>query len=606
MLKVFVYGDKYQGFLDLPADTFLDMEISSEMFDEDLKLGEISLPLPVPWTDPNKKIFGFIEMLNTVPAKEKNFWRCDVFNDDIPEILDGKITLLQSDGDFNYQNGLYSFTISGNKGLFGSLIGKKTLRDLTLGKILFPAVDSRHFARLVMMNDPSVSQYPYLRFAPVAMLNFFDVDRRDYNNEFIAQDIVNNVVVNPAGGGPDDWLFGRPSAADTAIAAVSGTAEYLDYRTIPFFTYKWILQKLFEEFGYTLTGQWINDAAWDDAAMFNNRSIELYDTVAFTDTNREINIADHMPKKAIGIFLADFQKLFNVRLSFLTGRNISIDYRITSLKNNGAKDVTRIINKKFQSFTTDYKDKGFTLAFAVDNADSYFGDRVKEIDANKVVATVDKFTDLATLVIGRAFEYNDLVYVNAENQYYGYTNGVGPKAWDYFSERLMPFVIGAGDYKFETSIAPMATYIIYDPANDNLVNQDMVAADMKGSYFTKTFKLVENDFDTRIFFAKRVIKNGVNVASSFVNSRDRYNVTRVPKSLAWFGADGLYNYCWKDWLDFLTRTRNIKTTLTLNQKTYNELKAAGKISIDGTVYLPTVTRPRIPIKEEVEFEAFRL
>ena len=170
----------------------------------------------------------------------------------------------------------------------------------------------------------------------------------------------------------------------------------------------------------------------------------------------------------------------------------------------------------------------------------------------------------------------------------------------------MPFVIGAGDYKFETSIAPMATYIIYDPANDNLVNQDMVAADMKGSYFTKTFKLVENDFDTRIFFAKRVIKNGVNVASSFVNSRDRYNVTRVPKSLAWFGADGLYNYCWKDWLDFLTRTRNIKTTLTLNQKTYNELKAAGKISIDGTVYLPTVTRPRIPIKEEVEFEAFRL
>ena len=111
MLKVFVYGDKYQGFLDLPADTFLDMEISSEMFDEELKLGEISLPLPVPWTDPNKKIFGFIEMLNTVPAKEKNFWRCDVFNDDIPEILDGKITLLQSDGDFNYQSGLYSFTI---------------------------------------------------------------------------------------------------------------------------------------------------------------------------------------------------------------------------------------------------------------------------------------------------------------------------------------------------------------------------------------------------------------------------------------------------------------------------------------------------------------
>ena len=606
MLEVFVYGKNKQGYLELPPAASLDMVVNTENFDEDLTLGEYSLPQDVPMTPNNKAIFGFIEMLNSQPAAEQTQWKCDVGNDGIPEMVDSQITLLENPTTFGYDKGTYSMSISGNKGIFGTLIKNKTLKDISWGRIDFPAgATSRDFATVIMKNDPLINIYPYLRFVPCAIMNFFDDTRPDYNGEFIAQDICNNIVIT--GPTEDEWVFGRPSAADTHVAAVPGTAEYLDHRTIPFFTWKWIMQKVFAEFGYSISGDWLNDAAWDDAVMYNNMAIEKYSiTPTYTDNNREILIQQHFPKKDIGLFLADFQKLFNVKLTFNDGRKVSIDYRKKVLKDNRSLDASKIVNANFLGTPTDFKDKGFTLSFNFDTNDGYSGQRVQDIDKNKLVASVNKFGDLATLVIGRPFEYNDLVYVAAENQYFAYTNGAGITAWQYFSERLFPFVIGVGDYKYETGISPMATYILLNADTDNLDNMDMVAADMKGSYFNKHYTLVEQPFETRIFYAKRILKNGNNLPSSFVHNRDSQNKIRVPVSLAWDGAEGLYNYVWKDWLDFLTNTRKVKAKFTFDQKSYSDLKNTNKISIDGTNYLPVTLYTKIPIREEVEVDMYRV
>ena len=610
MLQLYIYGKKRQGFLDLPQGSSLDMEMFTELFDEELTLGAYSLPGEAGWTDNNKRLLDFAEMLNSPAGSEQNYWRCDVINDGVPEMLDAKFTLLGFDGSFSYDTGKYSYTISGNKGIFGTLIGKKTLRDLSLGKIIFPEGDtSRNFASLVMKGDPYYRQYPYLRFAPVAILNFFDAGRQDYNDEFIAEDIINNMVIT--GSGPDDWVFGRPLSTNNSIAVEPGSVEYLDYRTIPFFTYKWIIQKIFEEVGYTVQGEWINDTAWDDAVMFNNLAIEKYDTILFSDINTEIDIAKHLPKKSIATFLRDLQFLFNVKLSFLNGRVVSIDYRKNSLKNKQVMDATKLTGRLFNGTPADYKEKGFTLAYNFDTNDSYNSGRVQEIDPKKLVATIDKYADFATLIIGRPFEYNDLVYVSAENQYYAYTNGVGINAWDYFSEKLFPFSTGGDgaegqEYEYKTGISPMVTYILYNDGTGKLENKDMAAADMKGSYFNKRFAVVENDFDTRIFFIKMISKNGITVPSSFVASRDINNQKRVPKSLAWAGEDGLYEYCWKDWFNFLINTRKVRTSLNLDQKTYNELKASNKINIAGSCYLPSTIFPKIPLREPVEVELYRM
>ena len=51
-------------------------------------------------------------------------------SDGIPELRDGKMTLLKDSGTLEYRSG---FTIGGNKGLFGSLIKSRKLNDLEYG-----------------------------------------------------------------------------------------------------------------------------------------------------------------------------------------------------------------------------------------------------------------------------------------------------------------------------------------------------------------------------------------------------------------------------------------------------------------------------------------
>jgi hypothetical protein len=397
---------------------------------------------------------------------------------------------------------------------------------------------------------------------------------------------------------------------------VPGTEEYVDHRTIPFFTLKYVVQKVFEQFGYTAEGEWLADASWDDVMLFNNLAIEKYTgTPSYVDVNREIDVAKHFPKKAIGAFLRDLQLFFNVKLSFKTGNKVSIDYRKSSLRSAKIMDVTKLTNRVFNGTVTDYKAKGFTLVFNFDDADSYNSERIKEIDTAKVVATIDKFADFPDLIIGRPFEYNDLVYVKAENQYYAYSNGVGIDAWEYYSEKLFPLNIlpltgeettEEGGYKKETGISPMVTHIQYDDDLDKLVNQDMVAASMPGSYFNKKYNLVENPFGTRVFYIKNLYKNGNILPISFSNNRDRSNFQRVPKSLAWFGDDGLYEYCWREWLQFLSNTRQVKTGLALNQKQYADLRVMDKLRINGIIYLPVNITLKMPLNDEVEVETYRL
>ena len=610
MLQLFVYGNNTSGFLDLTQGASLDMELLTELFDEELTLGDYSLPITIPWSDHNKKILGFIEILNTLPTTEQIYWRCDVWSDGIVEMLDAKLSLLEFDGSFNYEKGTYNFSIAGTKGLFGSQSAKKTLQDIfSPGDKITYTTPTREFATSVMKGD--IDQYPYMRFAPVAIIDFFDTQRPDYNDEFLPLDMVNNIVLHDS-----TWSFDRPSVADTSIPAVDGTAEYADHRSIPFFTYKWILQKLFAKFGYTVQGEWMNDAAWDDTVMFNNFALEKYNATHH-DINREIDIKLHLPKKLIGTFLRDLRFLFNLKFSWKNGKVVSIDYRISSLKSNECMEATKLASRAFKATVTDYREKGFTLSFNFDNNDGYYSERIKDIDEKLVVATVNTFGELATLDIGRAVEYNELVYVAAENQYMAYSNGAGINGWEYFSERLMPFLPSSssslsgpgarpGDYKFETGIAPMVTYVLYDEVLDKLVNKDCVAAQMKGSYYNKKYNRVHNDFDTRIFFIKNIVTGGLAVPKSFVNNRDAINTIRVPKSLTWYGPDGLYEYVYKDWFAFLENTKKITAFLSLNKMSYDQFRTKAKIRIDGTVYLPANATLQIPLKDVISVDMYRL
>ncbi|HVZ95411.1 MAG TPA: hypothetical protein VG847_00945 [Chitinophagaceae bacterium] len=606
MLQLYVYGAKYSGFLDLDSGATLDIETLSELFDEELALGEFSPQISAPFTPNNSKILGYIEQLNSVPGNETLFWRCDIWNNGMPFRTGAKLTLTDVDGSFNYEAGSYTFTIAGYKGLFGSLIANKTLQDLSLDKISLQGQTARAFATNVMKGAAGYTQYPFMQFAPAAIMNYFDTQRPDYNNEFLANDIANNIVIT--GSDPSyDWEFGRPSSADPSTPAAPGVAEYMDYRTIPFFQYKWIIKKIFAQFGYTVIGDFFDDASYDKAFMFNTSCIETYDQEAATDTSAYIYPQKHLPKKLIGTFLRDLQFFFCCKFVFQDGNIVRMDYRKSDLASKNIYDATGITDRMFQSSTLDYADQGFKLAFTFDSADSYNGQRVQSVDDKNLVAAVNKFGDIASLTIGRPFTANDLVFVTAENQYYCYSNGSGITAWQYYSEKLFPYTIGNAGYDYECGIAPMCTYIVADPDTGELVNKDMVAADQPGCYYNKFNMPVIHPFDTRIFYIDMLTKDhSLSLPSSFVHNRDKNNLVRCRISLAWYGDDGLYARQWKEWLTFLQASRLIKATIYFNERAYIDFSAAVKIKINGTLYVVHQTDITLPLENAATIELYRM
>ena len=161
-LQIYIYGPSENGFLDTAPDTFLQVETLADIFDENLSIGEYTLPVSFPWTDHNRRLLGFAERIVNGAAKV-NYLRCDVYDRGYPEILNGKLTILEKVGNFSYKKGSFSASIAGSKGMFGTQIKYKYLNSLALGgDIVWQNLESRDFATAVMKGQ--YPQYPYLSF----------------------------------------------------------------------------------------------------------------------------------------------------------------------------------------------------------------------------------------------------------------------------------------------------------------------------------------------------------------------------------------------------------------------------------------------------------
>ena len=176
MLQILIYGKTATDYLDMMPGTVLNMENFTPLFDEDLSAGEFSLPVEFPWTEKNRRLLGFAERIQNFDDLQP-YWVCDVYDNGFPELVQAKITLLEKSGDFGFSRGSFNASISGNKGLFGTAIKNKTLRNIPLGDdITWAAIESRQFATDVMAG--LYPQYSHIAFAPLVNENFFDQNKK--------------------------------------------------------------------------------------------------------------------------------------------------------------------------------------------------------------------------------------------------------------------------------------------------------------------------------------------------------------------------------------------------------------------------------------------
>lgn len=590
MLQIYLYGPAYKGFLDINPNTELEIEDLAEIFDEDLSTGLYSLPVELPWTDNNRKLFGFAERLQNFNTTSKQY-RCDVYDNGYPELINAQLTILERSGLFSYKKGSFNASIAGTKGLFGSAIKSKTLQDLKLdGTITWSGKDSREFARDVMHG--SEPDYPYLSFAPVAIEGFIDTGRTDYSGEFLAKDTVNNLMLT----GGLDYFFGRPQSGNPTLPAVSGTEEYADFFTVPFFKLKYVLQKIFTENGYNVTGSFIDTTDFDDLVIFNNYGLENY--VSYVDINRSIFPKNHLPKMEIKDFLKGVFDLFNIYPVFSGTNSVALVYRKQPLINRNILSLNEVCSNEFNATSESTTiESGYKLNYTWDSNDGYYSDRIKDLKDKKLVATVAKFADLATLNLNPDLTTDDIVFVQADNLYYRVANAlVNPILWDAYAEKLEEYNIGKGERSISPNISTLCTYVEYDNGDALYEKRNYVGTRQLGSYRNNKGTIVLNDFALRIFYIKKLpIGGGYTVPVSFSHNRDKDNNIVEKYSLSWHGEDGLAVNFHKAWQQLKENNDIVKTDLRADQKLLGELQAHNIYEIDNVLYLPYKTERKIPL-----------
>ena len=593
MLQVYVYGEKENGFMDIDPNTKLQMEQLRDIYDTDFASNEYSLPADAPWTENNKRLFNFAERLQNDTAQLQS-WTIDVISDGLPIFYNAKITLLEKNGLFTYRRGKFNFTISGSKGLFGTRIQNKYLTDLLLGgSIGWSDLDSRGFATSLMTGG--YPQYDYIRFVPVSIQDFFDTDRTDSADEFLAKDLVNCTVINSAGTA---WEFGRPTSADETVAATNGTPEYINYRSIPFFKAKYALRKIFEEQGYSVTGDFMTSTDFDDLLLYNNYAIENYAYDDYADTNRSINPKNHMPKILQSEFIKNLCSDFNMYPVFVDATTVDLRYRTNTIKQKKVADITDLISDTFISEITATTGTGVTITFSGSEVDSYFSDRVQDITGYTLAATVEKFSDLATTDFGRTLTTSDIAFVKADNTYYRVANAVSiPILWDAFSERLDDYKTLDGATTIDILIKPLAQFVEYDDGSALYIRRNYVGAKMKGSYSVVTKAVVLNECGLNIFYGKLYSVDSLLQPISFNHNRDKNNIAMVPHSLAIQGDDGLYEHFYKNWIDIKLRNELVKANISLNEKCLTLLAANEFVMAHNILFLQSKLLADYPISK---------
>lgn len=599
MLQVYLYGPKQSGWLDITPGTVLDVEELHPMFDEDYSTGIFTLPADFPWTENNRRLFGFSERIENLNKKVKEF-KCDVYDSGWPEMLSAKLTILEKSGTLSYRRGKFSCSIAGTRGLFGSNIRNKKLRELYLGgPINFAGSTSREFATSFMFgNYPQYEER--MAFAPVAIENFFDTGAPWYQNEFLAKDTVNTLVINGA-----LWEFGRPESGNPTAAAAAGTEEYIDYRTVPFYKMKYVLRKVFEEHDYKLTGDFIDSTDWDDLVLFNNYGIEHYFTAPnYSDVNHSIIPRNHVPDMLVSEFIKFICSGFGIYMEFNGANEVRLVYRKDNLRNRSIISLTPYTQDEFTAASEETEEaSGYRLNYAWDGNDSYYSERVKEDMSDKtLVATVTLKTDLTALNIGRGLTTNDIAYVTAENMFYVIIDATNPAnlKWSAYAEKLTEFKKGDGERTVDISFSTLCTYCFFNDTTSAYERQNYVGTRQPGSFRNHKGTIIENEFGLRLFYIKKITIGAVTIPVSFNHNRHSDNTILEKYSLALHGDDGLVKNLQEQYQDVVDRIETVKVTVNSSRKLLAEMDAANTIEINNVLYLPYKRYRTIPHKNDTD------
>lgn len=389
-------------FLDLPADTGMEMNRNSPFLNEDIE-GEYSLGLTIRYTDKNFRLLSYYG--NFYRQHQKLSIDASLYDNGLFRYA-GKLVITQHSANMNNPaettwNGF--FTI-------GSASFFQEIKDVRMQDINYGGIRSFPWTGNIY-NDGSNGFWQHLHAARSPNLypyTFYPIKNEGWSDE-------HNVR----------WM-NRLDPGNTFYSYTTGETDLFNSNVIsitPSIYYSFILEKIFTQYGWTISGDVLSDPGFIKATMPSFKAIHWADFKKipfpangyfFTfPANVTFDLADHVPQDVtVGSFIANLKNRFGWYFDFDSSSKTAYLRSNKSLITAGVKDWTQYTLAKYSS---EYQDgtKTYSLVNNIDPADTFPVLPVIKYNTLQVPAASE-----ATLPANAGYADGDIIYALLENQYY--------------------------------------------------------------------------------------------------------------------------------------------------------------------------------------------
>jgi len=383
---------------------------------------------------------------------------------------------------------------------------------------------------------------------------------------------VQNINLFDGTSGEDEW-----KAHYNSINAWDWTTS--NFRTawqyhIPFFYISYIIEKLFNTFGYIMGRNPFRTIAefrrlivyFPCFRRINNISIwnEYYRQ---EDGKFKINLVNYTSKYPILDFIKGIENAFCCKF-FINNTTKVVDIKFWKeiLSSGDYEDITGKASEEFTVINDDELN-GYNLSYNFDSNDE--STSLKDIDNYIRIDDVNSYDDLPSYSSEEDIDHIfELCFVQNENSFYIYYKKTGESIYDWYklSEHLYELKSGDGDFEIASEISPLRLMInegsesVLMPFQElSAINEpDYPFEDMDNIGFFPLSDDMYKVLNPRFLFYRGIFSTLSQKQYPFASNHVYYKnisgdhdyskINNANYALSWEGPYGLYESFWKEYL----------------------------------------------------------
>lgn len=582
MLGIQINGE----FLDLPPGTIMQLQKENPFLQfDDTLLGEYSLPFSALPTEKNNRLLNYAAIAQ---QRITNSGIDALLFDKAIQAGVGKIKIERASINLNRSSrGLIScYYLSGTSG-FWQDIKEMKMRDVVMG-------GDRSFDWDGLITDTGTGFWRHIHQVAAGAIAAYDYAFYPVQNQGWPEGDVNPPIMNMM---YYDVTQTFPVRFPTTYVPLEVRERN---RIVPFPYLKYVLLKVIEHTGWTITGDILDDADFIKITMINFRAIDwCHVTVTggvATSVPRDpvvFNLKDHMPDITVSAFLIALKNRFGWWYDFdnaskkITIRTLSslVDGQPTDMTGNSSAVVLKEI-------VQDKPIYALRNNFAVSSGEGAPNFAVIDLQGD-----VDKIVDLPAAAEAL---YGQVYLVVEENNYYiCQQNDDEDWVWTLYTYNIH-------DYEPEGNNADIRTDATLVGNEYYSEYMDLIPRiDNQGEWNGRTDEPASWGIHLCFYYGQRDNKSGDPIPFASHHIYDSNGFTLAAWSLAFKARTtagdevGLYDLNWKAFLDMISGKESVDVTLYLPMHSYLRLRFSDRIVINGVMLFIKQARPTIPYNGEV-------